>query len=620
MTNDNLLQQLTQLGSNWTPDARFVEGVMARLDDAPRLSTAKRRPTTRLIRLSLGVAAALLAGLGFWWASGLHSTANPLYAQVMRAMERVQSFHAVVYVQTEVGKSIPASETWFARNQGYIVTNTQQTRIDNGSYFWEFTKGSDKASRDKSQGADNLLDEALDIREILQRDCQRHPTGDRVIDGATHQCYRLTFHGPAQPADPSFLAFDKRRTFLFVTSESLLKRVEFQEKISGEWRNRVIQTWEYDVPVDPKLFEPSFGAEVQVIDTEKAFEQLTTIEDALHSELRDGLIYTIHQAKRFENGGVFLRTSVRGSEETLAKYPLTRRLVQPGLYFTEGPAKNVHASPQGMDSYRLKLATANQQGIHVEWWMLVPRGRKPDWFENKHGQVQLKLGITPEGEYAKENHADARGVIHHISWNLALDIPKPETLPTLSEIARAVHGELQMLSPMAFPQLDMGAQMVNGVLHGQVSSVDKVSATQFATATQAHWLLWEQRDIDFQLSQGGISQGGNRAMMPAVALDYHSAVDDATLSALAKRQDLVLISVRGTNITDEGLKRLSGLRKLSRLNLSDTAISDTGLRHLEGITSLKKLDLKGTRVTQAGIAQLQRALPRAEVKFDNPKR
>ncbi len=621
MTNDNLQQQLTQLGSKWSTDERFVERVLARLDDTPCLATNPTRSKARILRFSYWAAAAILVCIGFWWTSGLQSTGNVLYAQVMEAMKKVHSLHAVAFVQSEEGVLLQVEETWFARNQGFVVMNTEQTRVDNGTYFWEFAKGSDTASRTKSQGTDELLDQALDIRKELQRDCIRYPAGDRVIEGTEHQCYQLTFHGAAKPADSSMLDFEKRRTFIYINSESLLKRIESQGNIEGEWQTLIVRTWEYDVLVDSKLFEPDFGEDVQVIDKDEAFEQLTAIEGSIHSEQREGLIYTIHQATRFENGGIFLRTSVRGTDETLQKYPLIRRRVQPGLYITDGPATNYEASPQGSGYFRLRLAKANQGGVDVEWWIVVPRGRKPDWFVNQKGQVTFQLGITPKGEYAKANHADERGVIHHIYWDFALDIPKPDCMPSLSKIARQVHSEVQMLSSTAFPDLDMGVKEVSGVPNGQHGSTDKASPSQFATATQEHWFLWERRDIEFQLNSGGLNQREEeKLVMPAVWLDYYSTVDDVTLSEIAKREGLVMLSVRGTRITDAGLRHLDGLKELSRLNLTDTSITDEGLRHLEAMNSLRKLNLEGTRVTWAGVARLRLALPEVEIEVGELER
>jgi hypothetical protein len=173
----------------------------------------------------------------------------------------------------------------------------------------------------------------------------------------------------------------------------------------------------------------------------------------------------------------------------------------------------------------------------------------------------------------------------------------------------------------------MGVQKVNGVPNQQHGSPDQVSSSQFATATQEQWLWWERGDIESQLGRVGIfgdTTGQHKdkklVMMPVVWLDYYSTVDDVTLSKLAKREGLVMLSVRGTRITDAGLRHLDGLKELSQLNLTDTSITDDGLRHLEAIVSLRKLNLEGTRVTQAGVARLRLSLPKLEIEVGGLER
>lgn len=614
--DDSLQQQLTQLGCQWSTDGSFVDGVMSRVGSESRRPVIAGHTGNRLMRFSYWTAATIVVCFGLWWAFGPQSTGSALYAQMKEALKQVQTIHAVISVHTDDGKLAHAGDMWFARGKGFAIFTPEHTRIDNGTYFWEHRRGSDTASRTKSQSTDELLDQALNIREELQRDCERYPAGDRAMGGVNHQCYRLTFHGTAMPADRSILDSYKRRTYIFVDPKSLLSRVESQEKVEGEWHTRIVRTWEYDVPVDPKLFEPDFGEHVRVIDTDEAFEQLTAMEHSLHTEQREGLIYTIHQAKRFEHGGMMIMSSVRGTAETLKKYPPTRRRLQPGLYISDGPARNYDASPQGSGYFRLILARANHKGVDVEWWMMVPRGRKPDWFEDQDGRVQLKLGITPRGEYAKANHADERGVIHPIYWDLAIDIPKPDRMPSLTEITRRVHTDLKVLSSVFSKHLHMGVEKVNDVPHQQFGSTDDVSPEQFAAATRKHLLWWDRLDVEFQLTKGGTTdrnKNGEYMMKPAVFLDYNSATDDATLFRATERTDLVMLSARGTDITDAGLAHLRGLNALSRLNIADTPVTDDGLRHLEGIASLQKLDVEGTGVTQAGIERLQQALPDLEI-------
>jgi hypothetical protein len=166
----------------------------------------------------------------------------------------------------------------------------------------------------------------------------------------------------SKPADPLVLDFDKRRTLIFISPKSLPTRAEMLENIDGAWKARVVRTWEYDVPVEQSVFEPQFAEGVRVIDIDEAFEQLTAVENAVHTEEREGLIYTIHQAKRFENGGVMLMSSVRGTAETLKKFPLTRRMLQPGATLLTARRPITRPRLRGQESFRLSACQSESPG------------------------------------------------------------------------------------------------------------------------------------------------------------------------------------------------------------------------------------------------------------------
>jgi hypothetical protein len=44
-------------------------------------------------------------------------------------------------------------------------------------------------------------------------------------------------------------------------------------------------------------------------------------------------------------------------------------------------------------------------------------------------------------------------------------------------------------------------------------------------------------------------------------------------------------------------------------------VTDAGLEHLKNLTRLKELDLYDTKVTAAGVAELQKALPKCQIRF-----
>jgi|GEM_PF-3472567 len=86
---------------------------------------------------------------------------------------------------------------------------------------------------------------------------------------------------------------------------------------------------------------------------------------------------------------------------------------------------------------------------------------------------------------------------------------------------------------------------------------------------------------------------------------------DEDLIRLSYLDNLSLLDLSPTSVSDAGLRHLKDLTNLERLDLGYTSISDTGLGYLKYFINLRVLDLWGTSVTSAGLdkAKLYRALP-----------
>jgi Leucine Rich repeat len=91
-------------------------------------------------------------------------------------------------------------------------------------------------------------------------------------------------------------------------------------------------------------------------------------------------------------------------------------------------------------------------------------------------------------------------------------------------------------------------------------------------------------------------------------------VTDAGLKHLAALKQLRSLYLSHDGVKGPGLKDLAGLDKLETLYLFDTPLTDEGLRHLAGMKQLKLLHLNLTQVTREGVAQLQKSLPKLEIK------
>ena len=79
---------------------------------------------------------------------------------------------------------------------------------------------------------------------------------------------------------------------------------------------------------------------------------------------------------------------------------------------------------------------------------------------------------------------------------------------------------------------------------------------------------------------------------------------------------MVSLNLALTDVSDAGLKSLSGLSNHQRLSLAGTVVSDAGLSHLEGLNQLRELNLNFTRVGAEGVLRLRQRLPECDVTIE----
>lgn len=93
----------------------------------------------------------------------------------------------------------------------------------------------------------------------------------------------------------------------------------------------------------------------------------------------------------------------------------------------------------------------------------------------------------------------------------------------------------------------------------------------------------------------------------------NSEVSDKGLRHLAELTELRSLDLHGTQITDEGLTHLSKLKNLQVLNLAGTQVSDDGVEYLKNLSHLESLTLLDTNVTNHGIDDLRNSLPKLDI-------
>jgi len=89
---------------------------------------------------------------------------------------------------------------------------------------------------------------------------------------------------------------------------------------------------------------------------------------------------------------------------------------------------------------------------------------------------------------------------------------------------------------------------------------------------------------------------------------------DSGLESVATLNALKELRLSGTTVSARGLQKLKALDKLERLTLQNCRrVADSAVPVLSAFSKLRVLDVKGTALTADGIAQLQKALPQAQI-------
>lgn len=101
---------------------------------------------------------------------------------------------------------------------------------------------------------------------------------------------------------------------------------------------------------------------------------------------------------------------------------------------------------------------------------------------------------------------------------------------------------------------------------------------------------------------------------PVSVVIEHTA-DDDTLARLAEVPTLESVSIEWSfGVTDQGLRKLSGLPKLSELRLPASTIDGSGFDAFEGHPALEVLDLDGSSINDAAMEHISR-IPHLQMLF-----
>jgi beta-lactamase regulating signal transducer with metallopeptidase domain len=108
---------------------------------------------------------------------------------------------------------------------------------------------------------------------------------------------------------------------------------------------------------------------------------------------------------------------------------------------------------------------------------------------------------------------------------------------------------------------------------------------------------------EFELHPGDAAIIGQLPELSRLSLQ-RSNVTDEDLQQLKGLKKLTALNLWDTKIGDAGVAALAELSTLQNLQLGDTGITDDGLKSIARLTALRELDLARTKITDAGLKSL----------------
>jgi len=121
---------------------------------------------------------------------------------------------------------------------------------------------------------------------------------------------------------------------------------------------------------------------------------------------------------------------------------------------------------------------------------------------------------------------------------------------------------------------------------------------------------------DSQVTADGLKPLSNLKRLSTLTLDMME-IDASTIVSLSDILSLRTLSLKETSLTNKGVEQLINIKQVTELLLDDTPIDNDCVKHLSAMKHLTKLSITGTKITSAGADRLRMRLPTCELIFNN---
>ncbi len=175
--------------------------------------------------------------------------------------------------------------------------------------------------------------------------------------------------------------------------------------------------------------------------------------------------------------------------------------------------------------------------------------------------------------------------------------------------AAKLEGTVAQTAQPAPPKIEAGPEELKAIAELEKSGVSVRLIAQNSTLREANF-----RPLGTNVTDEMVAP--LKQMVTLVDLNLGGTkVSDRGLANLEGLTNLTHLHLERTGITGAGLAHLKDLKSLEYLNLYGTEVGDAGLESLKPLANLKHIYLWQTKVTPSGVADLQKALPGAEINM-----
>ena len=421
-------------------DQRKDETILNKVLDAQakaieQRSALGRQSVWRIIMKSkmtkLAAAAVFIIGIFLLFDNGQKT----LYAQVIEAIENAQTIH-VVTENLNNGQWSKNSEVWYGSDKGIVETswsNGERTdiRIDNGQYMWIYSAGNSFAKRSKTIDPIGVARKILNA-EAFKKSAIREPSEDKVVDGAQHFAYVLS---------------NPENTWRMISWLDENSRVRGWEKMRllecGLWEKYRIGEVTYNIELNPKIFLPDFGEDVEILDVGKTLDAFG-LDDALFVREELGMIFAVHELVRCNEGLIFTVSSIRPADawRDAARAESGRFGVWHYGTFQFGSSwRRLDDYGRGHSYQPIKMAEVRQADLQVQWTLFLPQG----FGLEEEGECELEVYMYTHGELSKKRKKAGLPTRERYIPMAVLDLPNESI--ALNKVLSEVHLTASELEP-----------------------------------------------------------------------------------------------------------------------------------------------------------------------------